>query len=319
MFEQEEHDIDALIDENQLLNFVKNTEKLTLINLLSELPIPTAILDLEGRFISSNQLFSDIYQSDALYLIGKLLYNFAPEMTDFFKSALSAFHQGETRLEHEIYFKGHFLNAYFKPLKNENQNIEAIVIVYVDVTHLKRRERILELSNKRLQENLYLDPITGLRNKLSFSEFFENLLISQKTGQLSVLKIDLDDFKKFNQLYSYTEGDIVLAEVAHLLKDDLIDDQIHLFRVGSASFMIMTENQSEWQVLTLAERLKQIVFEQQLLFEYSDMGRITVSIGILQTSLEQLTDEGSLLQYLDLAVRQAKTSGKNQISLLKIS
>ena len=83
--------------------------------------------------------------------------------------------------------------------------------------------------------------------------------------------------------------------------------------------MIMTENQSEWQVLTLAERLKQIVFEQQLLFEYSDMGRITVSIGILQTSLEQLTDEGALLQHLDLAVRQAKTSGKNQISLLKIS
>lgn len=317
MLEKQEHDINQLIDENKLLGFIKQTEQLALINLLSELPIPTAILDVHGRFISSNQLFSDIYKCDALFLLGKVLYNFAPEIAQFFKTAVTAFQQGEILLQHEIYDKGHFLNAYFKPLKNESQEIEAIVVVYVDVTHLKRRERVLELSNKRLQENLYLDPITGLKNKLSFSEFLQETLASKQKKDLSIFIIDVDDFKKYNQIYSYTQGDLALFEIACLFKENLIDETNHIFRLNSASFVIVLENQSEWQVLTFAERLKQIVYERELAFEYSEIGRVTVSIGIYQTSSQTLLDENTLLQQLDLAVRQAKSNGKNQISILK--
>nr|WP_174505350.1 sensor domain-containing diguanylate cyclase [Acinetobacter sp. Marseille-Q1620] len=319
MFEHSQHDLDSLIDEHQLVDILKKTETIALINLLSEFPIPTAILSIEGRFISSNQLFSDIYQSDALFLHGKLLSNFVPEMSAYFEYALSSFSKGKKHLENELYYKGHFLNAYFKPLKNEQQEIEAILIVYVDITHLKRRERVLELSNKKLQEDLYLDRITGLKNKLSFSEFFQQRKNLNSEEKLSFLKMDLDDYKKYNQMYSYTQGDIGLLQIANLLKDFLIDDDIQIFRFDSASFTIVLENQSEWHAMTLAERLKQFIYERNLPFEYSETSRVTVSIGVLHTSMSRLANEGSLLQQLDLAVRQAKAMGKNQISLLKTS
>lgn len=302
-------------------NFVDSIQrmgKLELVSFISKLPVPIAIFDDEAVFLGVNQLFADIYESDALYLLGKKLNEFSTVVYSHYSDAVVKFSH-ESYLEHienEFYSKGHFYILNFKVLRTADHRIESIIVVCADVTRLKRRERVLIQTNKKLHDFLYIDQTTGLKNKLALEEFLNENFIDNQREKFSFIKIDLDDFKRFNQLNSYSLGDEILNQIGEIFTQEVSQDQAHLFRLNSASFVLVLEQSTPWKVLTVAERLRQKIDKEQIQFDLNSNEVLTVTIGIYHPGIHDHLAKIDIMQQLDVAVKQAKQLGKNSIFVL---
>lgn len=317
--DQERLILNEPVDTDPFMQLLFSTDKLELISLISKLPLPIAILDCHSRFIGLNQLFADIYESDAMYLHEKLLSDFSTVVYSQFLEVLQFFNNDpeQDQIDHEFYFKGRFYLFYYKALKNNHTQLTGVIVVCADVTKLKRREKVLLLNNKKLHDHFYLDSITDLPNQAAFEQFIAELSrISDMQLNFTFLKIDLDDFKKFNRLNSYTRGDEVLAQIGSLLNETIPHDNAKIFRLNSASFVVSIENVTEWSVLTLAERLKFAIEQLNLVFNHQNLEKLTASIGIYTLRQDLILSENTLLEQLDLAVREAKSGTKNSIYVL---
>ena len=305
--------------DHQFIEAIKKTDKLDLVSFVSNLPIPMAIFDDAAVFLAVNQKFADIYESDALYLLGKKLNEFSTVVYAHFTDAVTTFNHDRylEYIENEFYSKGHFYILYFKVIRSPEQHIESMIVVCADVTRLKRRERVLLQSNKKLHEHLYIDQVTGLKNKLALEQY---LIENFKAGHLerfSFIKIDLDDFKKFNQLNSYSLGDEILTEIGEYFTDEIAKDNAQLFRLNSASFVVIVESSTPWKVLTIAERLRQKIYKQKIHYEEFSEDILTVTIGIYHLHEQDQRDSHNIMQQLDIAVKHAKAMGKNSIFVLE--
>lgn len=315
--------MNAIDDVNSHLpNFLaslKGVGKLDLVSFISKLPMPIAILDSSAVFIGLNQLFADIYESDALYLLDKKLNEFSTVVYAHYTEAVVKFSQvqGLDQLEYEFYSKGHFYILNFKALRSSQLSVEAIILVCTDVTRLKRRERVLMQSNKKLHDYLYIDATTGLKNKLALEQYLAEHFVEAKRENFSFIKIDLDEFKKFNHLNSYSLGDQLLNRIGGLFNEEIDPDNAQLYRLNSASFIVVLEQSTPWKVLTVAERLKYKIDKEKIHFEADSTEVLTVTIGIYHPGVHHNDATIDIMQQLDMAVKQAKLQGKNSIFVLE--
>jgi diguanylate cyclase (GGDEF)-like protein len=162
----------------------------------------------------------------------------------------------------------------------------------------------------------YTDPLTGLANRLAFRERLEQRLVAARAAgrSLTLLFIDLDDFKRINDSLGHDAGDQVLEQVATRLRQTLPssgDDDALLARLGGDEFVVLFASDAQRDAArVLAEA---ILLELQRPF--SALGKqafIGASIGITRYP-DDATEPRSLLKAGDLAMYQAKLGGKNCI------
>lgn len=317
--ESKNKNIHDLIDDQKFLDALQSTEKLELVSFISKLPIPVAIFDHDATFLGVNQNFADIYESDAIYLLGKKLNSVSTVVYAYFIEAVATFKQQShlTLIENEFYSKGHFYILNFKVLRNNERQFLAIIVVCADVTRLKRRERILLQNNKKLHDHLYIDQTTGIKNRLALERFLRENFVGKKRENYSFIKIDLDDFKKFNQLNSYTHGDELLTQIGQIFTNEISQDEAQLFRLNSASFVVVLENSTPWSVLTVAERLRQKMIKENIRYQEHEDEILTISMGIYHPQAQDNYADLDIIQQIDVAVQQAKSQGKNSIFVLE--
>lgn len=302
-----------------LVEQIKNSEKLELVNLISKIPVPIAILSLEANFLTLNQDFADLYESDALYLTGKNLGFFSTTVYQQFQDALQTFHQNPSieQLENDFYSKGHFYSIYFKVLRSNNHQIQSIIVVCADITKYKRRERVLIQNNKRLYDSLYLDQLTGLKNQIAYERFLKDNFSLNNSKSYAFIKLDLDNFKKFNQLNGMSAADAILVKIAHLLGDEIRQDQADIYRLNSPAYIVIIMGSTPWKVMTIAERLRQCLIKAHIQFEADSNEILTCSIGIVHKNDQQQLSSTEVEHKLNFAVAQAKSHGRNSIFVLE--
>ncbi|MDR0235559.1 diguanylate cyclase domain-containing protein [Acinetobacter sp.] len=314
--EQELIKLQASLESLKVFEYLQDIDKLHLVSFISQIPLPIALLDQEARFLGVNQKFADIYESDALYLFDKLLNTFSTVVYAHFNEAMRHFAKNQNDFEQEFYVKGKFYLSYFKAIRNSANEIERVVVVCSDITRLKRRENVLLNNNRKLHNHLYLDLVTGLQNAFAFDHYLKEKSQTTRKTAVSFIKIDLDDFKRFNQLNSYSAGDDILIRLGAVLSEAMSQTEAQIFRLNSASFVVVIEQLTEWAVLTLAERFKFAITEEKIFFGQNDE-YLTASIGILHLDQDNQELEVDVLKELELAVRFAKQKGKNALFLLK--
>lgn len=312
-FEQDTPKIDQ-----EFLNQIHATNKLDLVSVIAKIPVPVALVQHDGVFISANQLFADIYESDALYLLGKKLGFVSTTVYQLFQDALQLFRNDSRlyKIENEFYSKGHFFQIYFSALRDKSSSLDCVLIVCADITKLKRRERVLIQNNKRLFEELYLDPVTGMNNKLAFEQFLKDRFLIQERKNYSFIKFEVENFKKFNQLNSYTIGDEILSRIGSLIKEELNQDLAEVYRLNSASFILVIQESTPWKILTIAERLKQTLVREKIYFDPQKDEVLTCAIGIFHPNCQKMYSEKQILETLDRAVDIAHVLGRNSIHVL---
>ena len=176
----------------------------------------------------------------------------------------------------------------------------------------ERRNRELEKANARIEASAKHDFLTGLPNRRFLNQRFREL--TQEHQKLApgirLIKIDLDGFKEINDTLGHAAGDAMLLRTANILRKLITTDEFAA-RVGGDEFVILcTDEGRESRARELGD---QIIAEIQKSFEYHGRScRLGASIGIAACSQESL-DPDKLLSNADLALYQAKQSGKGRL------
>lgn len=195
---------------------------------------------------------------------------------------------------------------------------------YID-TLLSIREKTKAISyllNEIFEQESALeagrDALTNLLNR-KYLHVIMNREISfarkNNTG-LSILAVDIDHFKNINDTYGHDVGDIVLQNIA-LLMQNQIRGSDYIFRTGGEEFLLIFPDIHIEQALHLAEKLRNKVQLEEIVINNSIKLHITVSIGVAEHSGHP--DYIRLLKSADLALYNAKQTGRNKISRHAIS
>ncbi|WP_129671466.1 diguanylate cyclase [Candidatus Chloroploca sp. Khr17] len=175
------------------------------------------------------------------------------------------------------------------------------------------------LENGRLFREVYMlagtDPLTRLYNRRRFSELAETEFrrVQRYGGKLSAIFMDIDHFKRVNDVFSHAVGDQVLEHVAKALKQVRPLDIVA--RYGGEEFIIVCLETGLSEAMQVAERLRQII-ERMPVETLSGPVQITMSFGVA-TLEPDLTTLGELIWRADQALYYAKYTGRNRVSTWK--
>ena len=158
-----------------------------------------------------------------------------------------------------------------------------------------------------------IDGLTELYNHRYFQEMLMNQIeLSKRYNQnFSLIMIDIDFFKKFNDKYGHQAGDAVLKQVAQTLKKNTrITD--YVCRYGGEEMSIILPNTSIQEALLNAKRINQAVSEQKYQLSSNEYGNVTISVGIASFPQDAETAQ-DLIAYADKGLYYAKEHGRNQV------
>ncbi len=182
---------------------------------------------------------------------------------------------------------------------------------------LEKLTRELQEKNKLLKELADLDGLTGLYNNRFFQSALDreiNRTIRQKYP-LSLLLIDIDHFKRFNDDHGHLVGDFVLAEFAKTLSENLREYDI-LARYGGEEFVVILPETSSQDAVVVAEKLRKAV-ESRAFREDGNVYKVTSSFGVTTRdgSVEEGPSKMQLIKMADEALYDAKKKGRNQVAV----
>jgi diguanylate cyclase (GGDEF)-like protein len=163
----------------------------------------------------------------------------------------------------------------------------------------------------RLEHQAQTDPLTGLFNHRAFHERLRQALAeaSRSHDVISLLMLDIDDFKRVNDVYGHGAGDEILRSLADTLKDAVRATDV-VYRLGGEEFAIVIAARSPESAEQLANRLVERVEST----EFNPAGRITISVGLARGP-EHAMNPRELIACAEAAMMTAKARGKNQIVL----
>ena len=169
-------------------------------------------------------------------------------------------------------------------------------------------------SLKAAEQRSNTDALTGLANRRSLQEFFRSAQIAaMETGApLSILMIDIDHFKKFNDSYGHQVGDQVLRLVAKVLQDSVRDVDLAA-RYGGEELMAVLPGADLDLCADVAGRIRRRISEARLTRRSTgqEIASVTVSIGVARFRLAEKAE--ATIERCDRALYQAKRAGRNRI------
>ena len=179
-----------------------------------------------------------------------------------------------------------------------------IVLVVVTVQHR---------TNKKMHLISIKDPLSGLFNRRYIFDYLNTAVSGSHPDKmtLSVILIDIDDFKKINDNYGHPMGDDVIRKIAEVGRDIFRQDDI-FGRIGGEEFLCILPRTNITEATKIAQRFLALTNDSKMVAGHQET--ITVSIGIAALS-EQCQDVKQLYINADQALYQAKNLGKNQVNV----
>lgn len=188
------------------------------------------------------------------------------------------------------------------------------LIVISDITSLKDAETALRQMTEQLRRLASTDELTGLPNRRAFDQAFElEVLRARRHGlPLSLLLIDVDRFKSYNDLYGHQAGDTALKTVAVCLQDAIRRPDDLATRYGGEEFVAILPNTDEEGATFIADRFRDDLRLTNVPHSGGDQGVLTASIGLATLGGGEATDAAELLRRADEALYRAKNTGRDR-------
>jgi diguanylate cyclase (GGDEF)-like protein len=187
---------------------------------------------------------------------------------------------------------------------------------------LSRRRVVLETANQRLKRLVAVDPLTGIANRRHFDRALDREVRRARREQLSLslIFLDLDEFKRFNDTYGHTHGDEVLRRLAKTLDESFRRGGDLVARYGGEEFAVILPGVDAHRAGLYAERLRRRIWRMAIATS-NDNGsdRITISAGVatIAPGTPGFVDARPdvLLRSADQALYRAKCQGRNRIAM----
>jgi len=186
-----------------------------------------------------------------------------------------------------------------------------VSLTFLFQRELTRRTR----AETKLRRIARTDDLTGLPNRRAFRETFERewRQAIRSGSSLSLLFVDADFFKAYNDHYGHGAGDQLLREIAGTLYANIRRPRDTAARYGGEEFIILLPETDQAGAWTIAENIRQAIMAMSVSHERSPYRLVTVSIGIATASPSRGSAGSILLEAADAALYQAKASGRNCI------
>ncbi len=206
------------------------------------------------------------------------------------------------------------LDAISSVIDRAAEKVELIRQNETMVDHLKKSTHALEHLNTQLKDLAIRDALTGLFNRRYFLEALDmEFSRSQRHSRVfSLLFIDLDHFKHYNDTFGHPAGDDLLKGLAELITKDSRDTTV-VARFGGEEFILLVPETPKDGARIFAERLRKCIEEHPFHGRESQpSGQVTLSIGVSTYPVDG-SDSETLISRADQAMYQAKESGRNQV------
>jgi diguanylate cyclase (GGDEF)-like protein len=180
---------------------------------------------------------------------------------------------------------------------------------------LAQRERELVATNDRLTVIASIDMLSGLANRRGFQSRldFEWLKAQQYDSELSLLMIDVDHFKLFNDTYGHPEGDVCLGRLGETLAGIAAETMGFAGRYGGEEFCLLLPNTDSTRALEIGEMVRVAAESLAMPHCTSHYQTVTVSVGVACTKPNDTQRPGDLIEAADAALYAAKHRGRNAV------
>lgn len=183
---------------------------------------------------------------------------------------------------------------------------------------LRELQKELEVSNEELKKLSSLDGLTGIANRRRLDEFLKNecLRSARENTEISLILIDIDYFKPYNDNYGHLAGDGCLRKVATALSEIINRPADLVARYGGEEFGVILPNTDTKGAAKLAETLRKKIKDLAIPHEHSDVAKcITISMGVASKVACEGTSPKDLINLADGALYEAKDAGRDQYKI----
>ncbi len=294
-------------------NYKEAIEELDIKNNLAEsvfkiTPIPIFSKDKDLRFNNCNEAFENLFDIKKEALL-KIENNsiFGDKIKDIVNEKEKELKINKNPLTFEVEMDERNLIFKIMPIITEDV-FNGYVCSIIDISEQKKYQKLLETLAIK-------DELTGLYNRRGLSDFIEREwknAIRQKQP-ISILMIDVDNFKKYNDSYGHQQGDKCLKSISEVMIKNVYRPADIVSRIGGEEFLIILPNTNFQGALKVAERIRQEVFKLKIPHKHSDYGVITISIGISTSVPGKFEKYEELIDDADKNLYIAKSKGKNRI------
>ncbi len=203
-----------------------------------------------------------------------------------------------------------FVRDITERLQRENEITEMNCMLKKELENHKKTEELLRKVNEELENSAYTDQLTNVWNRRCLTRNINAQLdlIQEQKEKISLLILDLDNFKKVNDRYGHQVGDKVLIEFTELIKLNIRNTD-SITRWGGEEFLIVVPGLDSQRAFDYAERLRKAV-ESHI---FSFVGHITVSIGVAE--LKENEDIDNWIKRVDDALYKAKSTNRNRVEI----
>jgi diguanylate cyclase (GGDEF)-like protein/PAS domain S-box-containing protein len=199
--------------------------------------------------------------------------------------------------------------------RDASGNVQALIGFMFDISERKRTEERLLLLQRELEDLSFRDGLTGLLNRRRFDALLATeWAAAQRTRQpLSLVLIDIDHFKQYNDRYGHIRGDDCLKSVAASLAKCANRPRDFVARYGGEEFVIVLPETDANGAETIANKCREAVVQAGITHDDSTIGRVTLSAGVGSIVPAQTDVAIEFLTAVDQCLYQAKANGRNSV------
>lgn len=235
--------------------------------------------------------------------------SFATGMKDVLEGRLDSFvmEYGCHSPEHKRWFLGRV-----NPFRGTGPRM--VVVAHEDITERKLAEIALAESNRKLELMTNEDGLTKISNRRHFDAMlaYECNRHTRSGAALSLIMLDIDFFKNFNDTYGHVQGDECLQIVAHTVAQCLNRPTDMAARYGGEEFVCLLPETDILGAVSLAESIRKAVMQRGIAHAGSQVASVvTVSIGVVACHCAESTTPEQIVQLADEQLYQAKHAGRN--------
>jgi diguanylate cyclase (GGDEF)-like protein/PAS domain S-box-containing protein len=203
-------------------------------------------------------------------------------------------------------------------MRDEDGEVDALIGFMFDISERKKTEAKLIDMQQELEALSFKDGLTGVANRRMFDSVMDIEWNNARRNHqpLSLIMLDIDYFKQYNDHYGHLQGDECLKTVANILGSATRRSRDFFARFGGEEFMLVLPETDQAAALKIAERCRALICDEALAHEKSGIcSNVTISLGvgtIIPTDMDKLT---GFIESVDKQLYLAKQNGRNRVAV----